>query len=395
MSLYPAGPETDSPAFSTHWPANMEFGAGVAQTLPDRVRTMDGRCVLLMTDRGLHASGLVERIVSGLSESGLAVFVFDDIQPNPVIANAIAARAMWNQCGADTVVALGGGSVIDTSKVLVASIASDSDWDALLMQGDAAMVRQPPPFIVLPTTAGTGSESTSSALIKDSAGRKRLMRSLRARPTRVMLDPLLTLSVPVSMTAATGFDVLMHALGALSNITDNPIGEALAYEALALGVQHLPRVVQDPSSVEARSHMLLASYLAGLAISMKGVDAIHGLCTPLESIVDRPHGLVLSAIFPHVMRHNLGACQAVYAKAARLCGFAATDTPQAQAAQALYQGLMTLRMAIGLDVTLSALGVDASMLVALPDRALDTRPTQLNAAPLNREQISALYVAML
>jgi len=143
---------------------------------------------------------------------------------------------------------------------------------------------------------GSGNESTTAALIKDATHRKLLLRSRVCRPQWVALDAELTLSVSPQVTACTGFDAVMHALGAAVNRATNPVGEALALRALALGMRALPQVIAEPRSLAARADMLLASYLAGVAMGLRGVDGIHGLCTPLESQVNVPHAHVLAEI---------------------------------------------------------------------------------------------------
>jgi alcohol dehydrogenase class IV len=384
----PVGP------FSSSWPIPTVFGAGCIDTLSAVVAQAGGRHVLLVTDTGLVACGLAGRLADNLKAAGIGCTVFDAVQPNPLLAHVADALTQWHAVAADTVVALGGGSVMDSSKVLVAAASSDTDLDTVVSRADEVIVRPLPTFVAVPTTAGTGSESTTAALLKDTAGRKRLMRSTLTRPVRILLDPELTVSVPPGMTAATGFDVVMHALGALGTTLANPIGELFAYDALSRATRHLAAAVEYGNDLHARGEMSYASYLAGLAIAMNGVDAIHGLCTPLESVVNRPHGHVLSVTFGPVMRANLPTMQAQYAHAARLCGYAGLTASDADAAKALYEGLDALRRRLGLPRCLADIGVDDTMLAALPELALASRATQVNRLPLDREDIVSLYAAM-
>lgn len=381
----------------THAPSTSVVisGPGCSTRVASLLADAGVRRVLLLTDAGLVGAGVVAPVEAALRAAGIASVRLDTIQPNPRLAEVARARQLWASSDAQAVLALGGGSVLDSAKVLAAALASDAPIGDVILDPDALMRRPPPLLLVMPSTAGTGSESTTAALIKDDAGRKRVMRSQRVRPSHILLDPVLTLSVPAGMTAATGWDVAMHALGALGTTQREPQADAQAREALALVLGHLRRAVARGDDLEARSHMLQASYLAGQAIASNGVDAIHGLCTPLESLVDRPHGHMLAVTFGAVVRANLPVLYPRYAQAARQCACADRHADDAGAARALVDALEQLRQDLGLPRRLREVGIDADMLASMPDAALGSRATQINALPLTRPQIAALYRDML
>ncbi|MDM0033574.1 iron-containing alcohol dehydrogenase [Variovorax sp. J22P271] len=385
---------TQPDRFDFAWPGHAVFGAGCAQQLPAWAAARGVARPLVLSDGGLVRAGIVAPMLDALRAAGLTPALFDGVAANPTLANATQARAHWDAHGCDGLVAIGGGSVIDVGKVLIAGLCADAPIEQVLREGERVLTRDAPPFAALPTTAGTGSESTTAALVKDGQGRKHVLRSRRSRPQWVALDPQLTLSVPASVTASTGFDTVMHALGAATNRASNPVGEALALQALALSVQALPAVLADPSSLKARSDMLLASYLAGVAMSLRGVDGIHGLCTPLEALVDVPHAHVLAVTCVPLMRFTLSAAASRYAQAARSCGLGAAGRDDEALAHALVDEVDRLRQLAGLPRTLAELGLHAAQLAPAIEAALDNASLRLNARQPTRDEIAALYQSM-
>ena len=383
---------TQSDHFDFAWPGHAVFGAGCAGQLPAWAAAQGIERPLVLSDAGLVKAGIVAPLLDALRTAGATPVLFDGVAANPTLENVSQARACWDAQRCDGLIAVGGGSVIDVGKVLIAALCADVALVQVLREGDRVLSRTPPPFAALPTTAGTGSESTTAALVKDDEGRKRLLRSRRSRPQWVALDPELTLSVPPAVTASTGFDTVMHALGAATNRATNPVGEALALQALALSMRALPAVLAEPESLSARSDMLLASYLAGVAMSMRGVDGIHGLCTPLEALVDVPHAHVLAVTCVPLMRFTLPAAIASYAQAARACALDGADDDAL--AHALVEAIDRLRQMAGLPRTLAQLDIRADQLGPAIDGAVDNASLRLNARQPTRDEIASLYRAM-
>ena len=383
---------TEPDRFDFAWPGHAVFGAGCARQVPDWAAAQGLQRPMVLSDTGLVKAGCVAPLMDALSAAGLAPQLFDGVEANPTLGNVTQAVDCWREGRCDGLIAIGGGSVIDVGKLLLAALCADLPLQAVIAQGDTALCRPPPPFAALPTTAGTGSESTAAALVKDDAGRKHVLRSRRCRPQWVALDPLLTLSAPPSVTACTGFDTVMHALGAATNRATNPAGEALALQALALSMRALPAVLAEPDAVPARSDMLQASYLAGVAMGLRGVDGIHGLCTPLESLVDVPHAHVLAVTCVPLMRFTLPAATARYARAARACGLEGIDDEAL--GNALIDAVDGLRRLARLPGTLAELGVRASQLDPVVEAASTNASLRLNARAFTNEDIARVYRAM-
>lgn len=379
--------------FSTIWPNNMVFGRGVLSQLPDRVTQLGGTRVLIVTDPGLEACGLAGRMSEILTSTGLTAQVFAEVEPNPTMVEVRKGVALWKEGEFDTLVALGGGSSMDAAKVIASTLLTGRtiEEQALGVDDVAGTVV---PFIAVPTTAGTGSEATSAAMVKDDTGKKHLVRSFRCRPVLSILDPELTLTVPARMTAATGIDALIHSLGAYTNKSVHPIADVLALEAIGLVMRWLPTAVDAGNNIEAREGMMLASYLSGVAIGCKGNDAIHGLSTPVESLLNVTHGESLAALLPHVVAFNIETSPDVYAAIASHVGLnGGCDTRDN--ARSLLQRITELRDAIGVSKELGPLGVQVDMIDRLSQMAVGSRSTMLNCRSLSQDDIRDIYARAL
>ncbi len=385
--------EYDGLAFAVTWPPSVTFGPGTVKSLGDRARAMGGTKALLVTDPGLAAIGLADKVAGHLRASGVEAEVFAKVKPNPTMAEVTEGLARIRTEGRDFIVALGGGSSIDAAKVMSMQLLSGRTIEEIEARGVDDSPGVPLGFIAVPTTAGTGSEATTGALVKDASGKKYLVRSVRCRPAQSILDPELTRSVPARMTAATGMDAFIHAVGAYTNTQVNPIGDVCAQEAIRLVSGNLLQAIQDGNDLGARSAMMLASHLAGIAISQKGNDAIHGLSTAVESMVDCTHGESLSALMPHVLRFNHEAAALRYARIARLMGRDVDGMTVLGAAAVGIEAMVELRNAAGTCRALREIGVKPEMTERLTELAAKGRSTLINCRKPDRAEIAALYEA--
>lgn len=379
--------------FSVTWPPGTTFGVGTVATIGARAKARGAKRALLVTDAGLVKVGLAETVAGHLRAAGVEAEVFGEVKPNPTMAEVTDGVAMLRRDGFDFLVALGGGSSIDAAKVMSMQLLSGRPIEEIEAKGVDDVPGTPIGFIVVPSTSGTGSEATTGALVKDASGKKYLVRSVRCRPAESILDPGLTVTVPPRMTAATGMDAFIHALGSYTNAQVNPIGDLCAQEAMRLVHGNLATAIADGGNLAARSAMMLASHLAGIAISMKGNDAIHGLSTAVESVIDCTHGESLSALMPPVLRFNLETAAPRYAQVARLMGRSGTDE-RALAAEGV-AAMVRLRDQAGTCGHLAELGIRADMIERLTTLAAKGRSTQINCRRPTNEEITALYQAAL
>lgn len=385
----------ESLAFAVTWPPSVTFGPGTVRSLGERARGMGASRALLVTDAGLAAIGLADRVAGHLRDAGVETTVFGKVRPNPTMAEVTEGVALIRDGRYDFLVALGGGSSIDAAKVMSMQVLSGRTIQEIETRGVDDVAGTPIGFIVVPTTAGTGSEATTGALVKDETGKKYLVRSVRCRPAQSILDPELTRSVPPRMTASTGMDAFIHAVGSYTNVQVNPVADICAQEAIRLVGHNLLRAIADGNDLSARSAMMLASHLAGISISLKGNDAIHGLSTAVESIIDCTHGESLSALMPHVLRFNHEAAAPRYAQIARLMGRNVDGMAVADAAAAGIEAMIALRDAAGTCRALGDLGVRADMTERLTEFAAKGRSTQINCRRPDRGEIAELYRAAL
>jgi alcohol dehydrogenase class IV len=379
--------------FTLNWPGNAQFGAGRCDELGTTLAARGQKSALIVTDQGLADAGVLGRIEAALDKAGVVHSAYTGVSPNPTTTNVTEARAAWQAGEFDALIALGGGSSIDTAKGVMTEILTGKEAFASFQNdvdhSDVAV----PPFYALPTTSGTGSESSLGAVLK-SPERKFVVRGRLLQPTSVVMDPELTLSLPAGMTACTGFDAFAHAIGAYTNNVTNPIADEMALASMRLIFDHLETAVSDPGNLEARAGVMMSSYLAGFCIGQQGVDAIHGLCTPIESVASTVHGQGLSTILPHIFRFNAVTLTPRYAQAARRLGISASSDDDT-ARDALFGAGQKLAALTRAPDTLAGYGIEAAQIPKLTEMALLSQATQRNGRPMTADDITSLYEAMI
>jgi alcohol dehydrogenase len=259
---------------------------------------------LLVTDPGLRAAGVCAPLMDSLAGAGLRTEVFDHVQGNPRDVHCLEGAELGRSLGADVVIGVGGGSAIDTAKcvaLLITNGGHPRDWEDF-----GTLQATPLRVIAVPTTAGTGSEVSPSAIITDTERRKKMnLFDPRICPQVALVDPELTLSMPPALTAATGMDALSHAVDSLHCALANPASDAMALEGARLVALYLRRAVADGDDVEARCGMMQASLTAGLAVGITDVSGCHCLAESIGAVYDHPHGVCCAATMPIIMEFNL------------------------------------------------------------------------------------------
>lgn len=382
---------------SVSWPGASHWGADAL----DRAIQAAGPRLhqpLLITDAAVWRAVGPAMQAALAAISGVSWHVYDGVVPNPSLTQVREALHMARRLGCASVVAVGGGSAIDVAKLVLACLASGLEVEELQAPHgqawlNAAAMPNDPLFLAVPTTSGTGSESSSAALIQGDDGRKHLYRSLRTRPALVALQPGLTQSLPLRATAQGGFDAVLHALGAWVNTDPSPVGKAMALHALRICLRALPTVLQTPDSLQARADMQMGAYLAGVAIGLSKVDAVHGMCTPLEARVHLAHAEVLAPVFSVVARYTVQTHAGPYAEAARALGIASTGDDSLDAL-ALIEVVEALARLGGIATRFADLHLSGQDAGQLADQALRSASTPLNPRHLAHEEIKSLYLQM-
>ncbi|AWY38655.1 iron-containing alcohol dehydrogenase [Pseudomonas putida] len=363
---------------------SMIIERGAATRLGEHVRAMNCRSVLVVTDAGVIAAGLLEAVLAGLEEQGLDVRVFSEVQADPPESVILAAVNAAKACDADCVVGLGGGSSLDAAKLAALLARSGETLDQVYGINRTQGPRLP--LILVPTTAGTGSEVTSVSVVTTGAGEKNVVYSPMLLPDLAVLDAQLTLGLPAHVTAATGIDAMVHAVEAYTTKNlKNPISDCLAREALRLLSGSLFKACLDGADLQARENMLLGACLAGMAFANAPVAAVHALAYPLGARFHIPHGLSNALVLGPVMRFNLEAVAPLYAELADIVLPGIQGTP-VEKASALANYLGTLAGELGLATRLRDLGIVESDIEALAidgmkqQRLLGNNPRELTLA---------------
>jgi alcohol dehydrogenase len=364
------------------------FGAGELRRLGALARELGFQRTLFVSDPGLHPSGHPARALALLRAAGLEVESFHgfDHDPDSEMAQrgADAARAFR----ADSFVALGGGSSLDCAKGANFLLTGGGRMRDYRGYGKAA--RALLPMIGVPTTAGTGSDAQSHALISDAESRDKMACGDPTAAFRVaLLDPELTVSQPRAVTAMAGYDALSHAVESYVTLTRGPLSSLFAREAFRLLDAHYERVLDEPGDVGARGAMLLGSYLAGLAIEASMLGATHACANPLSTRYGTTHGVAIALMLPHVVRWNAEAAGPFYAELLRAASRAPGDRPE----EVLAGRLEELAVRGALPRRLSAAGVVESDLPALSAHAAEQWTGRHNPRPFDAEAAMELYRA--
>jgi alcohol dehydrogenase class IV len=351
-----------------------------------------GRC-LFVTDAQVRGLGLVDPALAALAEAGIETMLFDAVEADPSRDTLMAAVAAGEGCG--SVIGFGGGSPMDVAKLAAYLIGSGEDLD--LLWGLEKATGTGLPLILVPTTAGTGSEATAVSVITVGGSEKKAVNSKALTAAWALLDAELTLGLPQHVTAATGMDAIVHAVEAYTSaLRKNPMSDLLAREALRLLAGNLPRVCHRPDDIEARAMMLLGAHLAGVSFNNAPVAGVHALAYPLGGHFHVPHGLSNSLMLSHVLGHNMPAAMAAYAELGTLLDpRLAEEGTQAQA-QGFVERLAALSRTAGLPQRLRDVGVSAADLDLLASEAMKQERLLINnPCPITKADARRLYEAAL
>ncbi|MCY7573664.1 iron-containing alcohol dehydrogenase [Bacillus pumilus] len=335
--------------FEYHCQTKMMMGTGQSKEIGSIVENivLPGATVMIVTDSGVRNAGLIQPIEAYLQEAGYSVFIFDQVSPNPRDNECLAGAELFRKEQASAVIAIGGGSPMDTAKA-IALLGPNGGIPEDYISGKKAYANLSP-LICIPTTAGTGSEVTRSSVITLAASHKKItLKHALLRPTIAILDPALTLTVPKNITAATGVDALVHAIEGYSCKVTNPISKAMGASAMETIVKYLPAAYEDGSDIEARYKMQEGSLLAGLCFGSADVAAVHCLAEALGSLYDTPHGIANAVFLPYVMQFNAVENKVLHAELAKIMSFADKTDSDDVAIQKLIDGMYTFTKNLGI-----------------------------------------------
>ncbi len=368
-------------------PSRILFGAGARFRLSEELRRIPVSRVLLVTDEYLRGEGVIESFEEGLKSEGMELTVFSEVQPDPTDQNVAAGLACLRNCGAQGIVAIGGGSVIDAAKVI--GVAATNSQPLSAFQGYHKIPKRGLPLIVIPTTAGTGSEATKAAVITDTQRMvKMMMLDANLMPRISIVDYELSLTMPPALTAYVGVDTLVHGMEAYVSKRANAMTDPLAISCIQLTGRHLLTAYREPQNRGAREAMALAACQGGMAFSSSGLCLVHGMSRPLGAIFHLAHGLSNAVLLRTVTGFSLPGAPERYADIARMMGFCENG-------EALMEGLENLNTQLGIPRLRDVIKVDRSQFEAhlrkMADDALASGSPQNNPVVPTAEEIVELY----
>ena len=389
--LFPAAPMPLQP-FDFHTPTRVMFGPGTLSRLGELARELGASRVLVVTDPGLEAAGHPQRACDSLRRARLDVLVFDDVEENPTSKHVDAGVRFARPHDINLIVSVGGGSAMDCAKginFLLTNGGAMADY-----KGFGKAKKPMLPSIGVPTTAGTGSEAQSYALIADEKTHlKMACGDRKAAFTTAILDPEVTVTQPIKVTALTGIDALSHAVESYVTTRRNPVSQMFAREAWKLLEINLEKVLHDPTDLEARGAMQMGAFLAGTAIENSMLGVCHSCANPLTAHYGITHGLAIGVMLPHVIHFNAQTVPHLYEDLIEEAGL--HNGHADHAAETLARHVMRLMKLAHLPTTLSACGVSAGILPLLAEEAAQQWTARFNPRPVTESDILRIYQAAL
>lgn len=368
------------------------FGAGARRMLADEFRGRGYVRAFVVTDKDLIRFGVAGKVTGVLDEAGIAYEIFSDLKPNPTVKNVQAGVEAFRRSGADAIVAIGGGSAMDTAKAVGIIVANPAFGDVVSLEGMAPTANRSVPVFALPTTAGTAAEVTINYVITDEANTKKMVCvDPKDIPAVAIIDAELMAAMPRGLTAATGMDALTHAIEGYITKGAWTLTDMFELKAVELIARWLPAAVENGADTESREGMAVAQYIAGMGFSNVGLGLVHGMAHPLGAFYDIPHGVANALLLPYVMQYNMKSSLVKFGDVARAMGVDTAGMDTRQAAQAAVDAVRTLAVRVGIPQRLSSLGVREEDLPRLAASALADVCTPGNPRDTSAEEILALY----
>ncbi len=368
------------------------FGPGARKELPGVVKARGFNKALVVTDKGLMKFGVAKMVLDVLDEAKIPYEIYDEVKPNPTVTNVQMGVETCKKVGADFIVAIGGGSAMDTAKGIGIVVTNPEFADVVSLEGNADTKHKSLPIIALPTTAGTAAETTINYVIIDE---KRQQKMVCVDPNDIpavaIVDAELMYSLPKGLTAATGMDAMTHAIEGLITKAAWEMSDMFEIKAIEMIHKYLPMAVNDPKNPEGRNGMAVAQYIAGMAFSNVGLGVDHGMAHPMSALHDVPHGVACALLLPTVMRFNMPVAKAKYVEIAKACGVYKIGMSVDEAAEAACEAIEALSKEVGIPQHLTDLGITEEDIPALADQAITDVCTPGNPREVTRDDIVALY----
>lgn len=368
------------------------FGAGCRKELKTEMANRGYKKAFVVSDKDLVKFNVAKLVTDELDEMGAEYVLFDDVKANPTIHNVQTGYKLFKEFNPDVIIAIGGGSVIDTAKA-IGIIATNPDfYDVKSLEGVADTKNKAFPIIAFATTSGTAAEVTINYVITDEeAGRKLVCVDPHDIPVIAFNDADMMKTMPKGLTAATGMDALTHAIEGYITKGAHALSDLLCWNSIKFIADNLEKAVKNGADDAAREGMAYGSYVAGMAFSNVGLGIVHSMAHPLGARYDIAHGVANALLLPFVMEYNMSACKKKYGDIARAMGVDIKGKTEGEAAQAAVDAVKKLSKAIGIPQTLSEIGIKEEQLPQLAQDALIDLCTGGNPKDVTVEDILAIY----
>ena len=335
-------------------------------------------------------------VLDELDANSIAYEIFDDVKPNPTVTNVKAGIEACKAAAADFIIAIGGGSAMDTAKGIGIVCNNPEFSDIVSLEGVADTKKKSLPIIALPTTAGTAAETTINYVIIDETNHKKMVCvDPNDIPAVAIVDAELMYSLPKSLTAATGMDAMTHAIEGYITKAAWEMSDMFEIKAIEMIYKYLPIAVNEPQNPEGRNGMAVAQYIAGMAFSNVGLGVDHGMAHPLSALHDVPHGVACAMLLPVVMRFNATAAKPKYVEIAKACGVYREGMSVDEAVDAACKAIEDLSKLVGIPQHLTDLGITEQDIPALAEQAIADVCTPGNPRDVTEEDIIELYKQIL
>lgn len=368
------------------------FGPGAREVLPQEINRLGLHKAFVATDKDLLKFGVADKVLKVLEAANIPYVVFSDIKPNPTVSNVNAGVKAFAESGADFILAIGGGSSIDTSKAIGIITNNPEFADVVSLEGVAPTKKKSVPIIALPTTAGTAAEVTINYVITDEVNQKKMVCvDPNDIPAIAIVDAELMYTLPKSLTASTGLDALTHAIEGLITKGAWEMSDMFEIKAIEMIARYLETAVNEPNNAEARNGMAVAQYIAGMAFSNVGLGVVHGMAHPLGAIFDVPHGVANALLLPLIMEYNAPAALDKYTDIAKAMNVYKEGMSKEEAAKAACNAVRQLSIRVGIPQHLSEIGIKEEDLPKLAKSAYADVCTPGNPREVTEEIILDLY----
>ena len=368
------------------------FGPGARKELAGEVKRLGYKKALVVTDKGLMKFGVAQKVIDVLDANNIPYAIFDDVKPNPTVTNVKNGIEACKKAEADFIVAIGGGSAMDTAKGIGIVCNNPEFSDIVSLEGVADTKKKSLPIIALPTTAGTAAETTINYVIIDEVHQKKMVCvDPNDIPAVAIVDAELMYSLPKSLTAATGMDAMTHAIEGYITKAAWEMSDMFEIKAIEMIYKYLPIAVSEPENPVGRNGMAVAQYIAGMAFSNVGLGVDHGMAHPMSALHDVPHGVACAMLLPVVMRFNAPVAKEKYAEIAKACGVYEDGMTTDEAVEAACKAIEDLSKLVGIPQHLTDIGITEGDIPALAQQAINDVCTPGNPRDVTIEDIYALY----